>query len=468
MPSFGSIGEFAIGEALPGSPSNDVTLVAENGSYLISGQDLRFVLAKLFIADSGTYSVTGQTANLALQNLFDVDAGSYSITGQDVTFDLSDPQLMVDNGEYIIVGSSIQNTQRIDFDLDQGSYTVTGQIATFDFPISYFFADPGTYSIVGQDARLIVDYIVSAENGSYTITGQDSTAEHFIFFDAERGRYWLTGFSAVTYQQRILSAESGVYQIIPLDAAFAFGGTASVALLLLLRNNRSMFLRQSTNGQDIKLGPFLDPSDITIKKTLLSINNTDILLSSGGSSFISKNSGGASHDIDGWYTATLDAVDTVSVGILDVQTHVAGSIPTHNLFYVLEEKVYDAFYDLGSIGTNPGDQFLNFNINVPGASFQVDTSATVYIKETQVTVTFSANQNIEGVPLVIIFENADLSDFLVINDVDITKSGSAATVTLPTSFTANTISLNWAVRHATTKRVYGTGTFSVQYAPHED
>jgi hypothetical protein len=61
----------------------------------------------------------------------------------------------------------------------------------------------------------------------------------------------------------------------------------------------------------------------------------------------SKNSGGATHDADGWYTTTFDATDTNTVGRLQVSSHISGALPVFAEFMVLEEEVYDMWYESG-------------------------------------------------------------------------------------------------------------------------
>lgn len=112
---------------------------------------------------------------------------------------------------------------------------------------------------------------------------------------------------------------------------------------------------------------------------------------------------------------------------------------------------------------------IAFDITVPGLGpiFTSD-NAIIYIKEESIEVTFTANQDISAETLVIIFELASGIDSYVILDSDITKSGNNATITLPVGFTSTTKSLNWSIRKASNKKVYGTGKIAVSYAPHED
>ena len=102
------------------------------------------------------------------------------------------------------------------------------------------------------------------------------------------------------------------------------------------------FLRQSTAGQVIEVGPFLDDTDFKTPKTALTIANTDLKLRKGnGTTHINKNSGGATSIANGYYHATLDATDTNTVGILDVHVNMATALPVFDRYTVLAQAVYD-------------------------------------------------------------------------------------------------------------------------------
>lgn len=105
-----------------------------------------------------------------------------------------------------------------------------------------------------------------------------------------------------------------------------------------------MILRQSTS-QDIRFGPFVDSGDGFTAETALTIAQADMQLSKDGAAYAQKNaSGNATHDTDGWYSTTLNATDTNTVGELILQVNVSGALPVWVRWYVVEEAVYDALY----------------------------------------------------------------------------------------------------------------------------
>lgn len=110
-----------------------------------------------------------------------------------------------------------------------------------------------------------------------------------------------------------------------------------------------MFLRQSTASQVVELGPFLDDTDFKTAETGLTIANTDIKLrKGGGTSHVSKNSGGSTHIANGYYHLTLDATDTDTVGILDVHVNVSGALPVFDRLTVLPAHVHDLWMTDGT------------------------------------------------------------------------------------------------------------------------
>jgi len=138
-----------------------------------------------------------------------------------------------------------------------------------------------------------------------------------------------------------------------------------------------MWLRQSTASQEIKLGPFPDSTDGDTAETGLTIANTDIKLTKGGATTeTNKNSGGGTHVAGGRYSAVLDATDTDTLGILEVDCHVAGALAVHRSYLVVPAVVYDAVV----LGTD------NLDVNVAQwLGTAVATPTTAGVPEVDVT-----------------------------------------------------------------------------------
>lgn len=102
------------------------------------------------------------------------------------------------------------------------------------------------------------------------------------------------------------------------------------------------FLRQSTAGQVIRIGPLAKASDGTAQ-TGLTIANTDIRLQkNNATAFANKNSGGATELESGQYYCTLDATDSNTLGRLDVKVAMASTLVWAASFMVLPTQVYDS------------------------------------------------------------------------------------------------------------------------------
>lgn len=112
------------------------------------------------------------------------------------------------------------------------------------------------------------------------------------------------------------------------------------------------YLRQATAAQSRAIGPFLDATDYKTPETGLTIANTDIKLVADGGASADKNSGGATHRVNGVYGITFDATDTAAVGELEISIVVAGALPVWHKFVVLEAVVYDMLFADGAVGYN--------------------------------------------------------------------------------------------------------------------
>lgn len=142
-----------------------------------------------------------------------------------------------------------------------------------------------------------------------------------------------------------------------------------------------MYLKQSTASQSVLIGPFVDSTDGNTAETGLTIANTDIRLSKNGANIAAKNSGGGTHDELGYYTITLDATDTNTVGRLQLMVHVAGALPVYHEFEVLEEAVYDDLFGASAVGYPTATEVwaaatrtltANTNLNDPTAAAIAD------------------------------------------------------------------------------------------------
>ena len=126
------------------------------------------------------------------------------------------------------------------------------------------------------------------------------------------------------------------------------------------------WLKQSTTI-NVKLGPFVSPTDGVTAKTALS---PTVKVSKNGGALAARNSATAiAHDADGYYTVELDATDTGTLGRLRATARDdANHLPVWLDFMVLPAVVYDSlvsgsdYLDVSLVqwkGTAPADLSTN-------------------------------------------------------------------------------------------------------------
>ena len=141
------------------------------------------------------------------------------------------------------------------------------------------------------------------------------------------------------------------------------------------------FLRQST-AQTFRFGPFLDATDGVTEEVGLTITPALRRLSKDGGAFgAASGAVNATHDSDGWYSASLTTTDTDTVGelILNVQVP-ATHLPVWMRWWVLEEEVYDDVYGAAAVGyLKPTTGGNDLDVNATGeAGLDLDnTSGTI-------------------------------------------------------------------------------------------
>lgn len=128
------------------------------------------------------------------------------------------------------------------------------------------------------------------------------------------------------------------------------------------------FLRQSTASQSVLIGPFVDSTDGNTAETGLTVDAADIRLSKNGANIVGKNSGGGTHDELGYYTITLDATDTDTVGRLQLMVHESGALPVYHEFQVVEEALFDGLF-AASAARVPAD-----TTHIAGAAVSTSTA----------------------------------------------------------------------------------------------
>lgn len=102
------------------------------------------------------------------------------------------------------------------------------------------------------------------------------------------------------------------------------------------------YLKQST-AATLLVGPFVDETDGKTAETALTLSQADFKLSKNGGTMAQKNQAStAVHDALGYYTTSIDATDTNTLGRLTVAVHESGALPVRQDYCVVAANIYDS------------------------------------------------------------------------------------------------------------------------------
>lgn len=111
---------------------------------------------------------------------------------------------------------------------------------------------------------------------------------------------------------------------------------------------------RKNSSTTVTIGPFLDDTDFKTAEIALTIANTDVKLKKNGAANVNKNTGGATHDVNGYYHMTLNSTDTNTAGQLHYHVQMAGALAVWGYWQVLEQAAYDLYYATSSTGIPKG------------------------------------------------------------------------------------------------------------------
>lgn len=110
-----------------------------------------------------------------------------------------------------------------------------------------------------------------------------------------------------------------------------------------------IMLPQSTS-YTFRLGPFIALSDVKTRLTALTIAQADRRLSKAGGAYAQSNvSGSLTHSANGFYTCTLDATDTNTLGALEMDVDIATAVVVQPKFLIVPAEHYN-----GTMGSGNG------------------------------------------------------------------------------------------------------------------
>jgi hypothetical protein len=171
----------------------------------------------------------------------------------------------------------------------------------------------------------------------------------------------------------------------------------------------------------------------------------------------------------GTYLSSSFIADSGGNGLYQLGIPNEAKVAGHRTYWRFKYAANQYRYDSIDYVSIPSAETSNatFEFSIPGVETVFTTESTIYIRELEVDVAFTANQDITAIPLVLILEDSEGVDHYVISDSEMTKVGDTVTVRLPDDFTESERTLTWGIRNASNQRVYGTGSISVTYAPYE-
>lgn len=226
-------GNYALTGADTGLLHNRV-LTAESGAYALTGADAGLFYNRVLTAEAGSYALSGQDADLFHNRVLTAESGSYTLTGADTDL-LHNRVLTAESGSYVLTGYDVTldysgaGAPTYTLTADAGSYALSGS-ATSLLHNRRLAADSGSYSITGQDAGLYKGYRLVAEAGAYNLTGQVVDFSRAYRLEAESGTYTLTGQDTQILHNRRLVAESGTYTLTGYDVSLIYSPGATYTL----------------------------------------------------------------------------------------------------------------------------------------------------------------------------------------------------------------------------------------------
>jgi hypothetical protein len=104
-----------------------LTLVAEQGTYVLTGLDVAMRVNRVLNAAQGAYVLTGNDASIKVAKRLIAEMGSYNLTGLSMT-PLVSKRLVADVGSYQLTGLDVtlQKTGVYSLVMEAGSYVLTG------------------------------------------------------------------------------------------------------------------------------------------------------------------------------------------------------------------------------------------------------------------------------------------------------------------------------------------------------
>jgi hypothetical protein len=202
------------------------TLVADVGTYTLTGQSARLLRGRTVTGAVGTYALTGQAARLLAGKKVTAALGTYSVSGQAAALRAT-RRVIAAQGSYALNGQPVTLRASRSVLAALGSYSLNGQPVTLSL-VRKVAAALGSFVLTGQSVGLIRGRIVRADVGSFSLNGQPVSLRHGSRLIAALGSYALNGQDVSFTQAKIMSAALGSYSLTGQDVDL-FGPAKFVA-----------------------------------------------------------------------------------------------------------------------------------------------------------------------------------------------------------------------------------------------
>lgn len=191
-------------------------------SYTLNGFDASLVFTHIIrlIADTGSYVLTGKDSLFALIRKLTASFASYTVTGQSSLFHVG-LSMLAGVGSYVVTGIGSTLRKGISMVASFGSYTLTGFSATL-IRIRNLIASSASYTVTGQASNLKIAMKMLATYTQYTLTGTVSILSYGRKIIASFGSYALTGFASTFSVHHVytLIASYATYTVTTFSARF--------------------------------------------------------------------------------------------------------------------------------------------------------------------------------------------------------------------------------------------------------
>lgn len=199
--------------------TTDYMMLANLGTYTLTGIAAMFKLGKGIVADTGYYLLTGYQAMFHKSISMIVTTGMYVLTGINAILHKNLVPIIAQTGYYVLTGFPALLKRGIKLLANTGYYALTGIQATIRRG-RRFVADTGYYILTGQQVAFRLAWKMAMSTGYYALTGIEIIFRKGKLMIANAGYYTLTGIAVILRNGKRMIADTGYYILTGFNAKF--------------------------------------------------------------------------------------------------------------------------------------------------------------------------------------------------------------------------------------------------------